>query len=139
MTPRQRIEAHAARVGAAAVVDGCRALLRDDGMDPALVRVLAGDAATWGLERQDHWLRVWGVRGLLWCWDDAALPELAAALADPQWRVRELACKVVARHGLDDLHDPVAGLRDDEVPRVAAAAGRAVRLLAQGSATTSTP
>lgn len=107
-------------------------------MDPALVRVLAGDSATWGLERQDHWLRVWGVRGLLWCWDDAALPELAAALADPQWRVRELACKVVARHGLDDLHDAVAGLRGDEVPRVAAAASRAVRVLAQGSATTST-
>lgn len=133
MTPSQRIAAHAQRVGADAVVDGCRALLREDALDPRLVQVLAGDAATWGLQRQDSWLRVWGARGLLWCWGDAALPELRAATTDPQWRVRELACKVVARHRLDVLHDAVAPLRDDPVPRVADAAARALRLLAHGA------
>lgn len=126
------------RVGAAAVVEGCRALLREDALDPQLVRVLAGDAATWGLQRQDAWLRVWGARGLLWCWGDAALPELRTALSDPQWRVREMACKVIARHELDALHDAVLQLHHDEVPRVAAAATRALRLLAQAGETAET-
>lgn len=138
MTPRERITTHASLVGAEAFVEGCRALLRDDALDPQLVRVLAGDAATWGLQRQDPWLRVWAARGLLWCWGDAALPELRATTTDPQWRVREMACKVVARHGLDALHEAVVPLRDDDVARVAAAAARALRRLAQGSGTTST-
>jgi hypothetical protein len=128
VTPRQRIAQLADRRGPLHVVDGCRALLRGEPPDAHLVRVLAGEAAAWGLDRPD-WLRVWGCRGLLWCWDDSALPELLHALDDEAWRVRELACKVVARHRLDPALEAVLALQDDEVERVAAAARRAVRAL----------
>ena len=74
------------------------------------------------------------MRGLLWAWDDVALPELVAAFADPAWRVREMAAKVVARHLLGEALDAVAPLRDDPVPRVRAAAVRAVvRVTASGA------
>jgi HEAT repeats len=49
-----------------------------------------------------------------------------AALGDDHWRVREMACKVIARHQVGDALPAVARLRDDPVPRVRAAAARAV-------------
>jgi hypothetical protein len=70
-----------------------------------------------------------GGQGLLWAWDEAALPTLLDALGDESWRVREMAAKVIARHRIGDAFDAMAALRDDSVPRVRAAAERAVRLL----------
>lgn len=94
---------------------------------PAARRVLEGDS------RVDlrYWLRVWGARGLLWEWDDRATDALSVALADKAWRVREMAAKVVARHLVGDTLPAVAELREDPVPRVRAAARRAVVLLTQ--------
>jgi len=74
----------------------------------------------------DYWLRVWAARGLLWAWDDAALPALLKALNDDAWRVREMAAKVVNRHRLGDALPVVVDLRQDPVRRVRAAADRAV-------------
>jgi hypothetical protein len=45
-----------------------------------------------------------------------------------------MAVKVVARHVLGDALPAVAELRDDPVPRVRAAAGRAVAVLSRASA-----
>ena len=77
-------------------------------------------------EHQEYWLRVWAVRGLLWAGpgDDPAV--LHEALSDDHWRVREMACKVVARHCAGDLLDHVANLERDPVQRVRTAAARAV-------------
>lgn len=77
-----------------------------------------------------YWLRVWGARGLLWSWDASAVPALRSALADEAWRVREMAAKVVARHRVDDVQPEVAALLHDGVPRVRAAAARALSVLA---------
>lgn len=132
-TPRRSIEAECARRGRIAVVAGCVRLLAGGDADDALVLALAGPGARRVLagdrDDQRYWLRVWGARGLLWAWQDDALPTLRTALADDAWRVRELAAKVVARHLLGDLLPEVAALRDDPVPRVRAAAARAVVLL----------
>jgi len=76
-----------------------------------------------------YWLRVWGARGLLWSWDPAATDAIRGGLHDEHWRVREMSLKVVGRHRLHDLFDDVAPCLDDEVPRVRAAASRAVALL----------
>jgi hypothetical protein len=57
---------------------------------------------------------------------DAAIGAIVGATRDPAWRVREMAAKVVARHRIGAALDAVAALRDDPVPRVRAAAGRAV-------------
>jgi hypothetical protein len=72
-------------------------------------------------------------RGLLWAFDDVAFEFLEAALHDDAWRVREMAVKEVARPRLEDLLAAVAGLQDDPVVRVRAAASRAfMRLAARG-------
>ena len=81
-------------------------------------------------EVNQYWLRVWGARGLLWNWDPRAVDPIRTALGDDAWRVREMAAKVVARHLVDDVQPDVAALVDDPVPRVRAAASRALALLA---------
>lgn len=130
ITPRQSVERECARRGQTAVVDGCRALLRGDDVDVDLIVVLGGPPARWAhtgaVPGPAYWTRVWAARGLLWAWDDRALPEITVALDDEAWRVREMALKVIARHRLGDLMEPVAALRSDPVRRVADAATRAL-------------
>lgn len=139
LTPRQSIEAECARRGQDAVVAGCVGLLAGRECDAALVIALGGPAAPGVLDGGPgsvswYWVRVWAARGLLWAWDDAALPSIIAAMADDAWRVRELAAKVVARHLLGDALTAVAGLQDDPVPRVRAAASRALAALTSADA-----
>jgi HEAT repeat protein len=106
--------------------------------DDALLIALAGPAAQAVLDgaaggRQGYWPRVWAARGLLHAWDDRAAAVIIQATADSAWRVREMAAKVIARHRIGDALPAVARLRTDPVPRVRAAAGRAVVLLTAGS------
>lgn len=68
---------------------------------------------------------MWAARGLLWAGPGDDINVLRAALDDEHWRVREMTCKVVARHHVGDLLDDVAGLAGDPVPRVRIAAERA--------------
>ncbi|GAA0806864.1 HEAT repeat domain-containing protein [Spirilliplanes yamanashiensis] len=114
----------------------CVALIRHGEADPALVAVLGGPQAPRFLDappRHRHWLRVWGARGLLWALPPdpppAAVAAVVAALDDDSWRVREMAAKVVARHRLDPALRAVERLQHDPVPRVRAAAARALRML----------
>lgn len=134
VTPRQSIEAECTRRGKDAVVRGCIALLRGQAVDDGLVLALGGPAAQGVLDgraggRSGYWPRVWAARGLLHAWDDAASDAVTEAAADQSWRVREMAAKVVARHRVDDALDVVLDLRDDPVPRVRAAARRALQQL----------
>jgi hypothetical protein len=134
LTPRQSVELECARRGTAQVVSGCIALLRGQDVDDNLIIALGGPASGYVLDdgprqRNQYWRRVWGARGLLYAWEDRAADAIVEALDDEHWRVREMAAKVVARHKIDAALDLVAGLRDDPVPRVRAAAHRAVVLL----------
>lgn len=74
----------------------------------------------------------WAARGLLWAWDERALPVVETALSDPAWRVREAAAKIAARHQLGGLLQPLEALRDGDLNhRVVSAADRAIaRILA---------
>jgi HEAT repeat protein len=136
-TPRERVQEACARRGKAELVAGCIDLLAGRDADAELILALGGAPARWVVSGEasgpDYWLRVWAARGLLWAWDDAALPSIRAAFRDEAWRVREMALKVVARHRLDDLIEQVAELQDDPVARVRAAASRALIRLAGGS------
>jgi HEAT repeats len=102
--------------------------------------------------RSGYWPRVWAARGLLHAWDDhaaetepteteptetepaetepaetePATDAIIRALGDHAWRVREMTAKVVAAHRVGRAIDAVAALRDDPVPRVRAAAERAI-------------
>jgi hypothetical protein len=130
MTPRQSIEAECARRGRDAVIDGCIRLVLGKDVDDALVVAVGGPHGRQlmhGSTRADtYWLRVWGLRGLLWVWDGRALRAVRAGLTDEAWRVREMAAKVVARHLVGDALSDVVRLRRDPVPRVRVAASRAV-------------
>jgi HEAT repeat protein len=129
-TPRQSIEDECERRGKAAVVAGCIGLLEGRNADPELIVALGGPPAYWAESGEPggppYWLRVWAARGLLWVWDDQALPSVISALSDDAWRVREMAAKVVARHRLGDALPNVTDLRHDPIPRVRKAASRAV-------------
>ena len=121
------------------MVNGCAALLEGRAVDDDLVLALGGPHARHVLsgqarEDQEYWLRVWAARGLLWAWDDTAFLAVVAALDDEQWRVREMACKVVARHRLGEALEAVAPLQNDRVARVRAAAARAVSMLTAAGA-----
>jgi hypothetical protein len=142
-TPRERIAAECASGGRAALIAGCVALLdgRPDDADDRLITVLGGQAAGHVLDggeggRSGYWPRVWAARGLLHAWLDHAAETGAApceatdaiigALGDHAWRVREMAAKVVAAHRIGRALAAVAALRDDPIPKVRAAAERAV-------------
>jgi hypothetical protein len=142
LTPQRRIEAECVRRGRRAVVEGCVRLIAGDYADTGLIMAVAGPGAAKFFDGRPHddqyWFRVWGARGLLWAWDDsaggAAAAAVTTALGDEAWRVREMAAKVVARHLVGDALPLVAALRDDPVPRVRAAAERAVTRLANAGA-----
>lgn len=131
VTPRQSVEAECAHRGQAAVVAGCVSLLHGLPVDSPLLFALGGPFARVVLDdgpqqRNQYWRRVWGARGLLYAWDEGAAKVVIDALGDEHWRVREMAAKVVARHIIGAALGDVAKLRDDPVPRVRAAAQRAL-------------
>jgi len=136
LTPGQRITLECARRGRQALAASCAALLhgRYGEVDDRLVVALGGEHGQNVLAGSDggkagYWPRVWAARGLLHAWDDGATEAIIHATADDAWRVREMAAKVIARHRVGDALDAVAALRSDTVPRVRAAAERALRLL----------
>jgi hypothetical protein len=102
-----------------------------DDVDDDLILVLGGRHAQALLSSEEdpgqrYWLRVWGARGLLWCWDDSATEALLGALDDDAWRVREMALKVVARHHVEEAIEKVAAREADPVARVRSASHRAL-------------
>lgn len=80
-----------------------------------------------------YWARVWACRALLYVWADHAGPAVVAALDDDHWRVRELAGKVITKREVPDAADMLATLAGgDPVPRVRAAACRALAVVGEG-------
>jgi HEAT repeats len=139
LTPRQSVDIECQRRGRDAVVDGCVAMLRGQLVDDGLILALGGPAGLNVIndgpaQRNQYWGRVWGARGLLYAFDERASDAIIDALRDDHWRVREMAAKVIARQQIGAALPAVAGLRDDPVPRVRAAAeGALVVLTAAGS------
>ncbi|GAA4360469.1 HEAT repeat domain-containing protein [Angustibacter luteus] len=145
LSPRQRVELAEQQLGAPVVLRWCAGLLTgdvayDDPAQPPLTW-LGGPHATWLLgqparvaDDQEYWARTWAARALLHAWDDAVLelvPAVVCALADPAWRVREMAAKVVARRELGQAGEALLPLVEDDVPRVRAAAVRALGLVGE--------
>jgi hypothetical protein len=73
------------------------------------------------------------MRGFLYAWNETAITVVLDGATDEHWRVREMSAKVVARHQVTDALESMERLRGDPVPRVRAAADRALsRLLEFG-------
>ncbi|WP_426565562.1 HEAT repeat domain-containing protein [Angustibacter sp. McL0619] len=148
LAPRARVELARDELGQGVLLSWSAGLLGgsvryDDPTRPHLTW-LGGPHAAWLLklspvqaEPQDYWARAWGGRALLYVWDDAApelVPAVLAALVDPSWRVREMAAKVAARREVGQAGEALLPLADDEVPRVRAAAVRALGVVGEGEA-----
>ena len=138
LTPRQSIEFECQRRSESQVVDDCLAILSRRPVNEETLVALAGPHAhtvigggEGGVE--GYWPRVWALRGLLYAWDETATGAVIAASDDSHWRVREMSAKVVARRRLEDAHDAMVTLVDDEVARVRAAAERALIRLVQSA------
>lgn len=71
-----------------------------------------------------YWPELWGMRALLYAWDDSAAPAVAAGLENQAWRVREMAARVAALRGLPVRETLLGLLTDDVAPR---ARGRGAR------------
>ena len=130
-TPRQSIEAECGLRGEHEVVSGCLRILDGDTRDADLLLVLAGPAAEPVLAGRagglgGYWPRVWATRGLLYTWDDRAVPTVIDATADPSWRVREMALRVIRHRTVGEAVEEAARLQDDPVARVRQAASRAL-------------
>ncbi|MEP6479531.1 MAG: HEAT repeat domain-containing protein [Rhodoglobus sp.] len=72
-----------------------------------------------------YWPELWGMRALLTVWNESAIPAVTAGLQNQAWRVREMSCRVSAVRGLA-VSSALTELLVDEVPRVRAAAARAL-------------
>jgi HEAT repeat protein len=134
MTPKQSVQQECARRGEPEVVAACVVLLAGGDVDRPFIFAVGGPGADSALgphprRDQRYWLRVWAARALLYAWDDSARDAVIGALADEHWRVREMAAKVVAKRKIGDALPAVAGLGEDPVPRVRAAATRATVVL----------
>lgn len=73
-----------------------------------------------------YWVRVWAARVFLYVWRDDLVDVLRKAASDPAWRVREHVAKITAQRELGQLVDALLPMLDHELPRVRAAAVRAV-------------
>ncbi len=89
-----------------------------DWSDGASVR----DPTSW----RSSWVRTWGARGLLHAWHDLATEAVVEGLRDEHWRPAEMCLKVVAAHDVAGAGEGAAALTGHELPRVRAAAARAL-------------
>ncbi|MGO2745747.1 HEAT repeat domain-containing protein [Microbacterium sp.] len=72
-----------------------------------------------------YWPELWGLRALLYVWNDSAAAAVIRTLDNPAWRVREMGARVVAARDLPAASE-LAQLLTDDVPRVRVAAARAM-------------
>jgi HEAT repeat protein len=135
--PVDRVESLVDLVGADVVVEWCAALLRGaDPADPGAPHLdwVGGASSRSMLARDldlDYWPRVWGARGLLHVYRPEAAPAVVAGLDDDSWRVREMCAKVVRAHELGAAADELMPRCADEMPRVRAAAVRALAVVGE--------
>jgi HEAT repeat protein len=134
-TPAARIAELSGHLGREQVALRCVELLRgtDPASDSQLLRYLGGrhaDRVLAGADR-DYWPRVWAARALRYAWTPSAAPAVVDALADPAWRVAEMATKVAWLHEVGEAVDGVVPLTEHELPRVRTAAVRALGRLGE--------
>ena len=123
----KRIGAAVARYGETAVVTRALSLLAGNNEGDEFLLYVGGEHARGILGGAPplYWPELWGTRALLYVWDDSARPGVESALHNQAWRVREMACRVSAARRLP-LAEQVEALLADGVPRVRAAAARAL-------------
>jgi hypothetical protein len=128
--PVERVTALVQLLGADPVVDWCVNLLRGGDwtdVDAPDLDWIGGRSSVAMVARDldlVYWPRVWAARALLHVYRPQAATAVAAGLADPAWRVREMCAKVAREHEVGDAAEALRGCCGDDVPRVRTAAVR---------------
>jgi hypothetical protein len=135
-TPRELVARACLTYGHDVVITRCAALARGEVAEPIFLSDLVGRPAQTVLSGREgsldgYWPRVWGLRAFLYAYNASVDAAIRAGTRDDSWRVREMAAKVTRQHAIHDLLDDMIRLRSDDVPRVRAAAERALRALAE--------
>lgn len=122
-----RLAEAVSRWGEAGVVDRAVALVGGLSAGDDFLLFVGGSHAQGVLEGAPvlYWPEVWGMRTLLYVWNDSAAPAVASGLQNRAWRVREMAARVAVVRSLP-LAESLAELLTDDVARVRAAAARAL-------------
>lgn len=136
-SPGARVRQAAGRYGGPALARMCVTVLRGSPVtDEELLLCLGGPHARQILDQgvgdQPYWPQVWAARALLYVWDPRAATAVVEALADPSWRVREMAAKVCVQREIGEAADHLVALATDPAPRVRAAAARALGVVGEG-------
>lgn len=136
--PRDVILAACAEYGEDVVIDWCVALLTGEisgedafGADLPKLVAITGFANPGGWAQpvdpvNFYWVRVWAARAFLYIWRDDVVDALLVVADDPAWRVREHVARIAAQRELGQLVEALLPMLDHELPRVRAAAVRAV-------------
>lgn len=124
----------AAQIGEVDAARACADLLAaDDPRNQAEILLFlggsAGESVLDGGRWKPYWARVWGARGLLYVWTDAAAPVVVQRLEDEHWRVAEMCVKVAAKREIGEAGPGVAALSTHELARVRAAVFRALGII----------
>jgi HEAT repeat protein len=136
--PVERVEALVGLFGADAVADWCVDILRGgDWGDPGRPHLdwIGGRSSAAMLAKNldlEYWPRVWAARALLHVYRSQAGPAVVRGLSDESWRVREMCAKVVRAHEVGAAADELVPRCADDVPRVRAAAVRALAVVGEG-------
>ncbi|WP_433022650.1 HEAT repeat domain-containing protein [Kribbella sp. CA-294648] len=136
--PREVIAAACAQYGEDVVIDWCVAFLTGEisgedafGADLPKLVAITGFANPGGWSRpvdpvNYYWIRVWAARAFLYIWRDDVVDALLLVADDPAWRVREHVARIAAQRELGQLIDVLLPMLEHELPRVRAAAVRAI-------------
>lgn len=129
-SPADRMAAAVARFGEGVVARRAASLLRGRNEGEEFLLWVGGRHAEGVLDGAPalYWPELWGARALLSAWDDSAADAVLAGLENRAWRVREMCARVCGARGLDAAR-PLTRLTTDAVPRVRAAAARALAAL----------
>lgn len=122
-----RLSEAVAALGERGVVDRAVALIGGLSAGDDFLLIVGGTHAQGVLDGAPvlYWPEVWGMRSLLYVWDDSAADAVASGLQNQAWRVREMAARVVAERGLP-VREALLELLTDEVARVRGAGARAL-------------
>jgi hypothetical protein len=133
--PREVIRAACAEHGEDEVIDWCIALMTGQvsgevayGPEVERLRWIAPGLGGWSYVDpvNFYWIRVWAARAFRYVWRDDVVDALLVAAEDPAWRVREHVARITAQRELGQLVDALLPMLDHELPRVRAAAVRAI-------------
>ncbi|MGM7671968.1 HEAT repeat domain-containing protein [Microbacterium sp. A93] len=127
LPPERRLAVAVERYGEAAVVSRSLSLLAGNNEGGDFLLFVGGEHARGILDGAPvlYWPELWGLRALLYVWDESAASTVIGTLDNPAWRVREMGARVVAARELPAASE-LAELLGDDVPRVRVAAARAL-------------